>query len=127
VAWSGSVSRRATLVNNFLALTGQDTNLRVITIVVPLSGSLAVPPSAPPVISLSFGTIPQGVATMVLGALNWDNARSGAVGSVTVTSISTTRVAGTFQVTLQPVPTSSAVPAAPSVITNGTFDMSLER
>jgi hypothetical protein len=126
VAWSGSLTRRATLTNNLLTVTGQDTNFRVITLVVPVSASLQVPPSAPPVISLTFGAIPQGVVTMVLGAQNWDNGHAGGEGSFTVSSISPTRVAGTFTVTVVSNPL-NAVPLPTVRITNGQFDMALER
>jgi hypothetical protein len=114
------------LTNGILAVTGQDTNLRVITLAVPVSGSLAVPPSAPPSVSLTFGSIPQGVVTMVLGSLNWDNGHAGGVGTFTVTSISTTRVAGTFTVTVVGSASNVGVPST-SQITSGQFDMALER
>jgi hypothetical protein len=126
VAWSGSLSRRATLTNGILAVTGQDTSGRVITLTAPISASLAVPPSAPPTISMNFGAIPQGVAQMVLGAQNWDNGRTGGAGTFTVTSISSTRVTGTFTVTLISNP-ANAVALPPAQITNGQFDMALER
>lgn len=126
VAWSGSLSRRATLTNGILAVTGQDTSGRVITLTAPISGSLLVPPSAPPTISMNFGAIPQGVAQMVLGAQNWDNGRTGGAGTFTVTSISTTRVTGTFTVTLISNP-ANAVALPPAQITSGQFDMALER
>ena len=126
VAWSGSLSRRATLTNGILAVTGQDTSGRVITLTAPISGSLLVPPSAPPTISMNFGAIPQGVAQMVLGAQNWDNGRTGGAGTFTVTSISTTRVTGTFTVTLISNPANAAA-LPPAQITSGQFDMALER
>jgi hypothetical protein len=125
-AWSGSVSRRATLTNNILTVTGQDTNLRAITLAVPVSGSLQVPPAAAPTISLTFGAAPPGVVTMVLGSQNWDNGHAGGDGSFTVTSISTTRVTGTFTVTVVSNPL-NVVPLPAVRITNGQFDMALER
>ena len=126
VAWSGSVSRRATLTNGILAVTGQDTSGRVITLTAPISASLLVPPSAPPTISMNFGAIPQGVAIMVLGSQNWDNARTGGVGTFTVTGISSTRVTGTFTVTVISNP-ANAVALPPAQISSGQFDMALER
>jgi hypothetical protein len=124
--WTSSLSRRATLTNNFLTITGQDTNFRVITIVVPLSAGLLVPPSAAPTITLDFTTGVRGTATMVLGAQNWDNGHDGGQGSFTVTSISATRVTGTFTVTLVNNPINAV--AVPTVrLTSGTFDMALER
>jgi hypothetical protein len=126
VAWSSSLTRRATLGNNFLTLTGQDTNLRVITLVLPVSGSLLVPPAQPTSISLTFGPTPFGIVGMVLGAQHWDNGFAGGVGVATITSISATRVTGTFTVTLVNNPT-NVVPVATANLTNGQFDMTLER
>jgi hypothetical protein len=126
VAWNSSLSRRATLTNNILAITGQDTNFRVITLAVPLSAGLQVPPSPAPTISLDFIPSVHGTVTMVLGAQNWDNGHAGGAGSFTVTSISTTRVAGTFTVTLVSNPL-NAVPVPTAHLTNGQFDMTLER
>jgi Family of unknown function (DUF6252) len=124
--WTSSLSRRATLTNNFLTITGQDTSFRVITIVVPLSAGLLVPPSQPPTITLDFTSGVHGVATMVLGAQNWDNGHDGGQGSFTVTSISATRVTGTFTVTLVNNPINVA-PVPTARLTSGTFDMALER
>jgi len=126
VPWTSSLSRRATMTNNILTITGQDTNFRVITLAVPTSAGLLVPPSAPPTISLTFGPDIHGTVTMVLGAQNWDNGHAGGEGSFTITSISSTRVAGTFTVTLVNNPINTvAVPTAR--LTSGTFDMALER
>ena len=63
---------------------------------------------------------------MVQGAQNWNNGQPGATGSFTVTSISQNRVTGTFTVTLVNSPT-NATPVPTAVLTNGQFDMVLER
>jgi hypothetical protein len=126
VAWTSSLTRRATLGNNLLTLTGQDTNLRVLTLVLPVSGSLLVPPAQAPTISLTFSPSPFGVVSMVLGSQHWDNGFAGGVGSATITSIAATRVTGTFTVTLVNNPV-NAVPVQPAALTNGQFDMTLER
>jgi hypothetical protein len=126
VAWTSSLSRRATLGNNFLTLTGQDTSSRVITLVLSVSGSLLVPPSPPTSISLTFGATPLGVVSMVLGAQHWDNGYPGGVGTATITSISATRVTGTFTATLVNNPL-NVVPVATANLTSGQFDMTLER
>jgi hypothetical protein len=126
VAWSSTLSRRATLTNNILLITGQDTNFRVISLAVPLSAGLQVPPSPAPTISLDFIPAIHGTVTMVLGAQNWDNGHTGGAGTFTVTSISTTRVTGTFTVTLVSNPL-NVVPVPTAHLTNGQFDMTLER
>ena len=123
VQWTSSLTRRATLNNNFLTLTGQDTNLRVITIVVPVSSTLFVPPSQPPTILLN-GTL--GLVTMVLGAQNWDNGHAGGGGTFTLTGLSVTRVTGTFTATLV-LTGSNASPGSFAQLTSGQFDMALER
>jgi hypothetical protein len=126
VAWTSSLTRRATLGNNFLTLTGQDTNSRVITLVLPVSGSLLIPPSPQTNISLTFGPTPFGVVSMVLGSQHWDNGFAGGAGTATLTSISATRVTGTFNVTLVNNPI-NVVPVATANLSNGQFDMTLER
>jgi hypothetical protein len=123
VPWTSSLTRRATLNNNFLTLTGQDTNFRVITIVVPVSSNLSVPPSQPPTILLN-GTA--GLVTMVLGAQNWDNGHLGGGGTLTLTGVSQTRVTGTFTATLV-LSGSNASPGSFAQLTSGQFDMALER
>jgi hypothetical protein len=126
VPWTSSLSRRATLTNNILTVTGQDTSFRVITLAVPFSAGLLVPPSQPPTISLDFTSAVHGTVTMVLGAQNWDNGHTGGAGSFTVTSVSTTRVTGTFTVTLVSNPI-NVTPVPTAHLTNGQFDMALER
>lgn len=126
VPWTSSLTRRATLTGNILSITGQDTNFRVITFAVPISGGLMIPPSQPTSVSLDFSPAVHGTAIMTLGAQNWDNGHSGGAGTFTVTSISATRVTGTFTVTLVNNPVNVvAVPTAQ--LTGGTFDMTLER
>jgi hypothetical protein len=126
VQWTSSLSRRATLLNNILTITGQDTNFRVITLAVPFSGGVQIPPSPPASVSLDFATLGRGIVTMVLGAQNWDNGHDGGAGTFTVTSISNTRVAGTFTVTLVNNPI-NVTPVPTARLTNGQFDMALER
>src|SRR5262245_30536930 len=117
VSWSSSLSRRATLTNNILAITGQDTNFRVITLAVPISGGLAIPPSLPATVSLDFTPAVHGTVTMVLGAQNWDNGHAGGAGTFMITAISATRVSGTFAVTLVSNPI-NAVPVPTAPLTN---------
>jgi hypothetical protein len=126
VLWNSSLSRRATLTNNILTITGQDTNFRVITLAVPVSGGLLIPPSSPLTVSLDFGPGVRGTVSMVLGSQNWDNGHDGGTGTFTVTSISSTRVAGTFTVTLVNNPI-NVTPVPTARLTSGQFDMTLER
>jgi hypothetical protein len=98
----------------------------VITLAVPFSGGVLIPPSSPANVSLDFATPGRGIVTMVLGAQNWDNGHDGGAGTFTVTSISNTRVAGTFTVTLVNNPV-NVTPVPTARLTNGQFDMALER
>lgn len=124
--WSSSLSRRATLTNNILAITGQDTNFRVITLAVPIGAGLLIPPSPATTVSLDFTPAIHGTVTMVLGAQNWDNGHAGGAGIFTITGISATRVSGTFTVTLVSNPI-NVVPLPTLHLTSGVFDMALER
>jgi hypothetical protein len=126
VQWTSSLSRRATMTNNILTITGQDTNFRVITLAVPFSSAAQIPPSPPSSVSLDFTTPGRGIVTMVLGAQNWDNGHDGGAGTFTVTAISQTRVTGTFTVTLVNNPI-NVTPVPTARLTNGQFDMALER
>lgn len=126
-AWTSSVSRRATITNNsVLTLTGQDTNGRVITLALPINGSLVIPPAAAANVSLTFGSTPFGLVTMVLGSQNWDNGHAGGSGTATITTLTSNRVAGTFTVTLVNNPI-NVTPVATAQLTNGVFDLTLER
>jgi hypothetical protein len=62
----------------------------------------------------------------VLGSQHWDNGFAGGAGTATITAISATRVTGTFNVTLVDNPI-NVVPVATANLTNGQFDMALER
>jgi hypothetical protein len=121
VQWVGSVMSRATLTNGILSVTGQDPANRVISVAVPV-----VDAGSPGTYSLSFGVIGQGIATMVLGAQSWDSSHTGGEGTFTVATITTTHVIGTFTVTVVPSLLNSTG-LAPSNITNGQFDMVLQR
>ena len=127
VAWSGSLTSRATYTNGILSITGQDGSSRVITMAVPISAAL-VPPAPAATASLTFSAAVHGTVLMVLGALNWDNGHTGGEGTFTVTSLTAARIAGTFTVTVVPNPVlATSASISPARITNGQFDMVLER
>ena len=77
------------MTNNILAITGQDTNFRVITLAAPVSAGLlaGAPLAGADHFALDFTPAIHGTVTMVLGAQNWDNGHAGGAGSFTVTSI----------------------------------------
>lgn len=110
VAWRASVGARAATASGLVSLTGQDTDTRVITIAVPAGVGTY---------SLNFGNASN--ALMILGGQQWSTAFPGGSGSVTVTTFTATRVAGTFTMTMQPSQTNTAPRAAQ--VTNGQFDL----
>jgi hypothetical protein len=69
------------------------------------------------------GTVFGGSATISNGASIWTTPLSGEAGTVTVSSVSPTRIAGTFSFTATPALGTSATGSR--VVTQGTFDMPL--
>jgi hypothetical protein len=112
VAWRGAVSARATTTNGLVSITGQDTDTRLI--------SLAFFASGPGTVSLNYPNPSHG--SMNLGGQFWDTATfPGGTGSVVVTTITATRVTGTFSMTMQPSQTNTN--PRPAQVTNGQFDL----
>ena len=66
------------------------------------------------------GTVPGGIATLNLGATAWSTPLSGAAGTVTITSVSTTHITGTFSFTATPFLAGST---GNRVVTEGRFDL----
>jgi len=66
------------------------------------------------------GTVPGGIATLTAGVSGWSTPLSGAAGTVTISSVSTTRIAGTFSYNATPFLAGSAGNRA---VTNGQFDL----
>jgi hypothetical protein len=111
VAWRGAVNAFATNAGGIVAVVGQDTNLRHISIAI-VGGGVGT-------YSLTFPT-PGSHATMQFGGQVWDTALPGGTGSVTVVTRTDTRVTGTFFFTMQPgLGNNGAV----SQVTSGTFDL----
>ncbi len=81
------------------------------------------------------GTYPMGVGPTVFGAVGqvatsdgtsgkvWTTSNSGAAGTVTVTALTPTRIAGTFEFVADP--SFGAGGTAPRTVTNGQFDLTL--
>lgn len=66
------------------------------------------------------GAVPGGIASVVVGATSWSTPLSGDAGSVIVTAVSPTRIAGTFSFTAPPVPGQSGTTRT---VTQGRFDL----
>jgi hypothetical protein len=110
VAWRGAVNAFATTAGGLTTLVGQDTNLKQITIVL-IGGGVGT-------YSLTFPN--PSHANVQFGGQVWDTALQGGTGSVSITSRTDTRVAGTFFFTAQPGLGNNGLK---SEVTNGTFDL----
>lgn len=71
-------------------------------------------------LGMNIGTSPGGTVTVVDGSTGYTTPLSGAAGSVTITSLTATRVAGTFTFTA-----TATVGSATLTVTNGVFDVPL--
>lgn len=66
------------------------------------------------------GTVPGGIATISAGATAWSTPLSGAAGTVTITTVSSTRIAGTFSYNATPFIIGTA---GNREVTEGQFDL----
>jgi|CXWL01.1.fsa_nt_gi hypothetical protein len=71
-------------------------------------------------LGMNIGTSPGGTVSVTNGVNSFTTPLSGAAGSVTITSLTATRVAGTFTFTA-----AATLGAATTVVTNGVFDVPL--
>jgi hypothetical protein len=111
-AWSGLV-RSATHVNGTLTITGTDTSQRTILVAAALV-------TTPGTYQLNQGNPNGAIASVIEGAAIWSSSVSGGSGTLTVTILTATRVAGSF--------TFTGLPATPSAtgtraVTGGQFDL----
>ncbi|HMC64323.1 MAG TPA: DUF6252 family protein [Gemmataceae bacterium] len=113
VAWRGAFVARATNSSGILSLTGTDSDSRGIAIVVVANG--------PGTYSLNCCGNPNN-ANMTLGGQQWFTAVAGGTGSVTIASLTSTRVTGTFTMTMQPSQANTP-PIRVAQVTNGQFDL----
>ena len=117
--WSGSLTSRATFTagSGVLSITGQDPTFRVLT--------MAIAANAVGTYSVTFPT--PNLANWVVGTGNWSTAAQGGQGSVTVATMTTNRVTGTFTLTIIPSFLNTAAAMNTVRFTSGQFDMALER
>lgn len=71
-------------------------------------------------LGMNIGTSPGGTVSVTTGASAFTTPLSGAAGSVTITSLTSTRVAGTFTFTA-----AATLGTATTTVTNGVFDVPL--
>jgi hypothetical protein len=121
IPWSGSRDSSAYYSNGSVTFQGTDGTGKEIAISVPLS--------SPGKVTLSSPASNGAIALVVAGTMNWSSALAGGRGSVTVTTLSTDRLAGTFSFFAPPgAPVTGATPNPnPTDVTDGTFDMPLTR
>ncbi len=85
-----------------------------------MSFSLAfIPGTGTYPLGANIGTTPGGIVTYVNGATSYSTPLSGTAGTITITSLTAARVAGTFAFTATPLVGSGAA----AVATGGTFDV----
>jgi hypothetical protein len=114
VAWTSSGSRLATHSNNVLTITGADNAGKVITIAL-------ANVTATGTFSLAVGNPNGALGNVIDGARIWASTGQGGSGTITVSTLTSARVAGTFSFTAVPAP---STPATGTVrVTGGTFDL----
>jgi hypothetical protein len=111
-AWSGLV-RSATHVNGTLTISGTDTSQRTILVAAALV-------TAPGTFQLTACNPNGAIASVIEGPAIWSSPLAGGSGTLTVTVLTATRVAGSFTFTGVPA-TASATGSR--VVTAGTFDL----
>jgi hypothetical protein len=111
-AWSAS-TRSATHVNGTLTITGTDAAQRTV-----LVGIANV--TAPGTFQLAQGNPNGAIASVIEGAAIWSSSLSGGSGTLTVSVLTATRVAGSFTFTGVPATASATGTRA---VTAGQFDL----
>jgi hypothetical protein len=111
-AWSAT-TRSVTHVNGTLTVTGTDPSQRTILVA-------AANVTAPGTFQLTQGNPNGAIASVIEGAAIWSSPLPGGSGTLTVSVLTATRVAGSFTFTGVPA-TSSAT--GTRAVTSGQFDL----
>jgi hypothetical protein len=115
--WSASSSAGAIQVvrtDQFIVVAGSSIDLVAISFSIPNVTGPGTHPVVPPSPYSAF-------VNEQFGERSWISSLPGGTGSVTVTSVSATRIAGTFQFEAVPVPNTAAT--GKRVVTDGRFDV----
>ena len=112
--WTANFLTHATVTSGTLSITGEFFNgntatIRVITMAatnIQVTGTYSIGPSSPN----------GGNALMTLGSSVWSSAASGGSGTLIITALNSTHVAGTFAFV-------GVMGGSPSNVTNGVFDI----
>lgn len=120
-SYNASTIIAAQASNNALVIAGNNTRYSIAMTIVPLTATGSYPLGQPGLASSIVISAPPGASTT--GPLCcWSSAVGGATGSVVVTSLTATRVQGTFTFTL---PASGGGATSALVATGGSFDIGL--
>ncbi len=115
-AWSATLAVQGQVSGNILSISGTNGTYQV---------ALTVPGvSAPGTYAVGPGN--SGIAQLVqiiTGTPTWTSSLVGGSGTIVVTALTASRVAGTFSFSGAPSPGSSA--SGTRAVTNGTFDLKL--
>jgi hypothetical protein len=117
VAFSGSASRYATYANQVLSVGGTNGDGRMVTIAlanITAVGTYSLSPNNP---NAAIANVMEGSPLGI-----WASNITGGSGTLTVTTFSLTRMAGSFSFVAVPA---NASASGTAVVTNGSFDLPL--
>ncbi len=116
-AWNSSTSAAAASAGGIFTLVGSQVGSNVTSMSMSFY-SIGAPGTYPLGVG---GSVAGGIATITAAPASWSTPLSGAAGSVTITSVSATRIAGTFS--FQATPTLGQTATTTRVVTQGEFDL----
>jgi hypothetical protein len=115
--WTSGSSAAAATAGGIFTLVGSQIGASVTSMSLSLY-SIGAPGTYPLGVT---GSVAGGIATLTTSPGSWSTALTGAAGSVTITAVSATRIAGTFTYSAAPTLGSSATNTR--VVTAGEFDL----
>lgn len=111
-AWNANLSVAASRAGNVLAIAGVSSDQRQINITIPNVTTTG---------TVNLGVGQQGVATITLGTQAWVTSLVGGTGSVSITTLTANRAAGTFTFTAAASTNTGAT--GTKAVTSGAFDV----
>ena len=116
-SWTSSTSAAAATTGGIFTLVGSQIGASVTSMSLSLY-SIGAPGTYPLGVT---GSVAGGIATLTTSPSSWSTPLTGAAGSVTITAVSATRIAGTFNYSA--TPTLGASVTNTRVVTAGEFDL----
>ncbi|MEQ1691328.1 MAG: DUF6252 family protein [Gemmatimonas sp.] len=117
VSWSSSTSAAVSSTGGIFTLVGSQIGANVTSISMSFY-SIGVPGTYPLGVT---GSVAGGIGTVTASPSTWSTPLSGAAGSVTISAVSATRIAGTFNFNATPLLGQTATNTR--VVTQGQFDL----